>query len=1589
VANPIQATRAGESDVVLTRILPDGSGFDFSTWLGGAGEEVAVDIALDSAGHLFVAGATASTDFPTLNPFQPAYGEQLDGFLARLDFEVPVLQPPPATQHFTATLIGVSAEPPNASFAKGVGRFVLDGNRLTYTADYSGLTSPPLGAHLHRADLAEVPGAVVRGHAGSSVPPGAGQLLGEVYLDATALSELANGLFHFDLHTTAFPRGEIRGRVVPGTNEPPSITFVANQAIQLNTSLHVAFTVNDSETAAGDILVRMRSSNNRLLPNDRLVLGGAGGNRTLTATPLPGEIGVTTITLEVRDAAGASATTCFKLHVGRPSENYDAGIGSLTVHSPASNAVVSGTISWSASARRTSRPEERDAMLAKGCDEEAITNGTCGVQDLTFFVDGEWLSQVGGSDATYQLDTAKLANGPHELTVRAQAWPDTSVWIGVDQRFVTVDNGRIALELRSGWNEIVLAPAQTEQMAPRRVFTDGEEETVLSGVTFSSSDTNVATVSGAGIVTGIAPGVTTITTSALGLNATTRVIVDVPVGFPHFGKDGAILYQYEPGRSLFVRTLFATDPREIEATSGLAEALKQGGLNALNTGFYINPVWTRAPDLETQVEGWEDQYWDRIEAVLGAHDFSFLFTGDDVARTTFELDNTLTNPWSKDFLQLALSRARDTRRVIAIEMVDEISFVWGDTPTPSDGRWLAGNPPIPDDAFIRLMMLMNGVSNRPAITWPIGGVSPPQVAANWMGNPAFADYATHYWDTWNHPYYFGGSPLPHIKQQMGDWAMYGRLAVIQRNRPQMALVGTTGPFYQKLGEGDHFIVGQDRLHDGEGGHRPKAVQSEIMFAAVAGMAGVRGYSYDWRVWKEERATGAIGRSDLQTGTDPFTVGTERWDAMSQAFNFIAEIEPYLLQPRVSAVDLGEFIATGARAGANGKMLMALNLSEVPQRIKANLQPYSATSGITRCRLTLNGAIKETLAARAMDDLWIETGETIMWIFNRPVVTWQPADLVAGTPLGAAQLDATANVPGTFAFLPTAGTVLSAGVHALSATFTPSDTNNYLPVTASATIQALKLGQTLDLPALTDRTTADSPFDLAATASSGLPVSFQVLAGPASVAGNTVTLTAPGIVTLRAVQDGNATYDAAFVDRSFVVTRGNTRPTIAALPEVTVNESSLLQVQVVASDTDTVLQVVPGGLLREVWTNLSDSGMLSSLRDPVVNPRWPDQPDLVETVPTFEAPVNAMDRYGVRLSGLLTVPETGDYTFFMSSDDEGALYLSTDDQPANKSLIASEPQWNGSREWLTGANQASRGNPPSNISAPIHLETARTYFVEALMKEGVSGDHLAVTWQLPSQPTAPENGSDPIGGAFLSALTRIPEPLRFSLVEAPPGVSIDPVTGWLTWTPSEPDGGQTHRVTIRVTDTGSPPLSAEVALDVTVIEENLAPAITPIPDVTATEKTLFTLTPTAMDEDLPPNALTWSLVPLVPAGMFIDPITGVLSWIPSETQAPGAYPITIRVTDDGTPPLWAERTFTLTVSVQPEIRLGDISRPSEGTFSFNWSSQPGLTYRVQFKNNLGEGVWTQLEPAITAIDVTATFSTPVSPDSQRFYRVVRD
>jgi hypothetical protein len=84
------------------------------------------------------------------------------------------------------------------------------------------------------------------------------------------------------------------------------------------------------------------------------------------------------------------------------------------------------------------------------------------------------------------------------------------------------------------------------------------------------------------------------------------------------------------------------------------------------------------------------------------------------------------------------------------------------------------------------------------------------------------------------------------------------------------------------------------------------------------------------------------------------------------------------------------------------------------------------------------------------------------------------------------------------------------------------------------ITPTKENQTITFDPIPNRTYGDAPFVVRAVASSGLPVTFSIVSGDASIRGDTVVIGGAGVVTVRAYQAGNNNYNAAFADISFTV-----------------------------------------------------------------------------------------------------------------------------------------------------------------------------------------------------------------------------------------------------------------------------------------------------------------------------------------------------------------------------------------------------------------------------------------------------------------------
>jgi Flp pilus assembly CpaE family ATPase len=132
----------------------------------------------------------------------------------------------------------------------------------------------------------------------------------------------------------------------------------------------------------------------------------------------------------------------------------------------------------------------------------------------------------------------------------------------------------------------------------------------------------------------------------------------------------------------------------------------------------------------------------------------------------------------------------------------------------------------------------------------------------------------------------------------------------------------------------------------------------------------------------------------------------------------------------------------------------------------------------------------------------------------PAITWAtPASIAYGAALSAAQLNATASVPGQFVYTPAAGEVLTAGVQALSVVFTPTDAENYTAADATASLTVTKA---------TPIVTWAKPQAI----SYGTALSATQLNATASVPGTFVYIPAAGAVLAAGVQPLSATFTPA-------------------------------------------------------------------------------------------------------------------------------------------------------------------------------------------------------------------------------------------------------------------------------------------------------------------------------------------------------------------------------------------------------------------------------------------------------------------------------
>ncbi|MCL4858164.1 MAG: fibronectin type III domain-containing protein [Caldilineaceae bacterium] len=297
---------------------------------------------------------------------------------------------------------------------------------------------------------------------------------------------------------------------------------------------------------------------------------------------------------------------------------------------------------------------------------------------------------------------------------------------------------------------------------------------------------------------------------------------------------------------------------------------------------------------------------------------------------------------------------------------------------------------------------------------------------------------------------------------------------------------------------------------------------------------------------------------------------------------------------------------------------------------------------------------------------------------------------------------------------------------------------------------------------------------------------------------------------------------------------------------------------------------------------SDPALLNFLA--AKHPTWLD----TQTLPPTNLQATAQSSFQIRLS----------WTPILYTADGGYYQVSMATAPGGPYAV----------QGVT-ADKTVDGFTVSGLSpATTYYFVVRTFTPAANVQKNNLWSNYSVeasaTTQQETTPVAPTINSAPLTTALrgqpyaYSVVASGSAPLAFALVKGPDGMSVDPTTGLLSWTPS--DVGS-FAVTVRVSNAVG---SAEQAFSVVV---NDAPQITSTPVVAG-----LVAQPYAYDVDATGAPAPAFSLSLAPTGMTINATSGLINWTPATE---GVYTVTVKAAN---PVGVDEQTFEINVSEVTEM-----------------------------------------------------------------------
>jgi hypothetical protein len=168
--------------------------------------------------------------------------------------------------------------------------------------------------------------------------------------------------------------------------------------------------------------------------------------------------------------------------------------------------------------------------------------------------------------------------------------------------------------------------------------------------------------------------------------------------------------------------------------------------------------------------------------------------------------------------------------------------------------------------------------------------------------------------------------------------------------------------------------------------------------------------------------------------------------------------------------------------------------------------------------------------------------------------------------------------------------------------------------------------------------------------------------------------------------------------------------------------------------------------------------------------------------------------------------------------------------------------------------------------------------------------------------------------------------------------------------------------------------------------NHAPILAPVFDGSILAGRTLVASNAATDVDAPAQTLSYDL-PNGPPGASINPTSGLVTWRPAISQSGAAYPISVRVSDNGAPSMSATQTFSVTVLQPSQPSLSQASLTANG-FNMQVGGDAGPDYSVYATTNLSENFtgWDWLLTSNPGSLPFQFFDRTATNFSRRFYRV---